>query len=87
MRQMNADFGEELKSAGFNQGGFNFFQICLRHNAETFFESYRRQRADGLDIGDGFRVEKRQMTERHFQFTATILPGDRNVDDERARSI
>src|SRR5208282_5734720 len=58
-----------------------------RHGAETFFKSHGRQRADGLHIGDGFRIEKRQMAEWHFEFAPAILPRDGNVDDERARGV
>ena len=58
------------QGAGFEQRGFDFFQIGFRHEAEPFFKPHGRQRADGLHIGDGFGVEKRQMAERHFEFAA-----------------
>src|SRR5579862_9189376 len=76
-----------LQSASFEQYGFDFFQITFRHGAEPLFKSHGRQRADGLHIGNGFRVEKRQMAEQHFEFAPAILPRDGNVDDERARGV
>ena len=62
-------------------------QIGGGQNAQAFFKPNVRQRADGLHVGDGFLVQKWQMSKRHFQFTATILPGDGNVDDQRARRV
>jgi len=81
----NADFISQ--GAGFVQRGFDFLQIRFRHDAEAFFKPNRWQRADGLHVGDGFGVEKRQMAERHFEFAPAILSCDGNVDDERARGV
>ena len=75
------------QGAGFEQRGFDFFQISFRHNAEPLFKPHGRQRADGLHVGDGFGVEKRQMAERHLEFAPAILPRDGNVDDERTRDV
>jgi hypothetical protein len=53
------------QSAGFGERGFDGVQIGSGHNAEPFFKANRRKRADALDVGDGGRVEKGQVTERH----------------------
>src|SRR6266567_3511974 len=59
---------ELLKGASLHERLLHDFQIGGGQNAQEFFKSNGRQRADGLHVGDGFLVEKRQMSERHFQF-------------------
>ena len=83
----NSDRGFYFTKAGFEQRGSDFFKVNFRHDAEPFFKPHGWWRADGLHVGGGFGVEKRQMAERHFEFAPAILPGDGNVDDQRARGV
>ena len=40
-----------------------------------------------MNVCNRFRIQKTQMAEGNFKFAATILFGNRNVDDERAGSV
>ena len=78
----DAECGFHLQGAGFEQRGFDFFQISLRDDAEPLFKPDGGQRTNGLNIGDGFGIQKGQVAERHFKFTATVLPGDGDMDNQ-----
>src|SRR5438874_5448915 len=79
--------GNSLQGTSFHESLLHDRQISGGQNAQTSFKPNGRQRANALHVGDGFLVEKGQMSEGHFQFAAATLFGDGNVNYERARGV
>jgi hypothetical protein len=73
-----------LETEGRTHPLLDFFHIIRGKYSKLAFKSGLRQRAYGLDVGDGIRFQEAEVSKRHLKNGATILRSDGHMHNQRA---